>query len=78
VKEFADDLQAHPPALIIDTSATNGIIPPMDSDRRLAWTSADAQYGVPPGFASVFEFLQSNYCRVDSVGAWDMYIPVAR
>jgi MFS family permease len=78
VTEFADDLQAHPPALVIDTSATNGVIPPMDGDRRLAWTSTDAQYGLPPGFASVFEFLQSNYYRVDSVRAWDVYVPVAR
>ena len=76
--QFADDLQACPPALVIDTSATNAVIPPIDGNRRLAWTSTDAQYGLPAGFQPVFEFLESNYVRIDSVGAWEMYVPVVR
>jgi hypothetical protein len=76
--EFNDDLRSQTPALLIDTSATNGVIPPLDSGRRRAWTSSDAQYGLSSGFEPIFDFFESSYRRVETIGAWDVYAPVAR
>jgi len=75
VGRFADDLRAMPPALIIDTSSTNPVVPPIDPVRRTAWTSSDAQYAAPAELEPVMEWILANYRRAAPVGAWEMYVP---
>ncbi len=78
VAEFAGDLWANPPALVIDTSATNGVIPPLNVDRQATWVSTDSQYAAPPELQRVIDWLHANYELVDEVGAWELYVPRAR
>jgi len=66
VRSFLDDLQAHPPVMIVDTSPTYGLghgsgdTPPVDSP-------AGSWPGGPPAFRSawsqVFSYLQSTYVK---------------
>jgi hypothetical protein len=76
VAEFADDLRSQPPALILDTSATNPVIPPLDPRRHASWTSPDSQYAESADLRSVEDWIRSNYAWSESIGAWDLYTPV--
>ena len=76
--EFADDLRSDPPALVIDTSATNPVVPPLDPGRRASWSSPDSQYEPPEPLQSVVDWLRAKYHRIDPIGAWEAYVPNAR
>lgn len=77
VQEFKRDIETNKPALIIDTSATNGVIPPLDSERRSGWSILNdpygLSYGVLPEMESVFAYIHSHYTLVDSIHNWDVY-----
>ena len=68
--EFLDDLRSNPPALIIDTSATNAVIPPLDPAERATWESPDPQYQPPASMEAVFTWVEANYSRSGQVGPW--------
>ena len=82
VKEFLRDIMVNRPQLIIDTSSSNEIIPPLDPIRREKWASASSSnakyndaYKPLPEMHSVFEYIASNYRFVGTVGQqqWSVY-----
>ena len=75
VKKFLDDLSANEPALIIDTSPTNTLIPPIDPSARAKWASPSMNYGMLPEMGALFEFITSRYRCCGRVGPsrWPVY-----
>ncbi len=73
--EFLGDLQADPPRLIIDTSPTSRITPPLDAARREGWVSPDATYGLLPEMEPVWAYIASHYRPAGTVGpgGWLVY-----
>ncbi len=63
LKEFLAEIKVHPPALIIDTSPVNTIIPPINDERREGWKrwGPDAFYAPLPEMDEVFAYLNTNY-----------------
>jgi hypothetical protein len=74
LEEFLQELCASPPALIIDTSATNPVIPPLDPSTRAAWQSSDPQYQPPEAMDSVFSWIAADYTPVTDIGHWHMLV----
>jgi hypothetical protein len=66
IAEFLDDIARRKP-LIIDTSATNDYIPPLDADARKKWDNqafageATENCGLSPRMADVFAFIDTYY-----------------
>ncbi|NJO07176.1 MAG: glycosyltransferase family 39 protein [Chloroflexaceae bacterium] len=77
VQEFMHDIETNKPVLIIDTSATNGVIPPLNPDQRSGWSPLNdpygLSYGVLPEMESVFAYIHSHYTLVDTIHAWNVY-----
>jgi len=69
--EFLGDIMLNKPALIIDTSPTNGAVPPIDSGAREEWASTHTLRWMD----DVFEYIASEYEAVATVGAgrWVVY-----
>ncbi|MHB0856130.1 MAG: hypothetical protein ACYC5M_01000 [Anaerolineae bacterium] len=79
VQEFLDDLQAHPPALIIDTSATNCTVPPLDPALRQDWTCCREGFDPLPEMQQVYDYVLAHYQRApEPVGLWVAYLPGGR
>jgi hypothetical protein len=75
VEEFGRDLAMRPPALIIDTSTTNSLVPPLDRSQRATWAPDDPAYGLLPEMDGVLRYIDSNYVFVARVGReqWALY-----
>jgi hypothetical protein len=76
IDEFYGDLQANPPALIVDTSSTNPNIPPLDATLRQNWPAeADTVNGTLPEMEAVFQFIDAHYQQAGEVGdeGWVAY-----
>jgi hypothetical protein len=75
VKDFLSDLTANVPALIIDTSPTNILIPPLDPAERARWVSPSRNYDALPEMGVLFEFITSRYRCCGRVGPnqWPVY-----
>ncbi|MCL4532576.1 MAG: glycosyltransferase family 39 protein [Actinobacteria bacterium] len=65
IGEFLAEMQAHPPALIIDTSPVNDHVPPIDDAQRAreGWKSwgPDGIYATSPDTDEMFTYLNRNY-----------------
>ncbi|MDO8750292.1 MAG: hypothetical protein Q7K03_04000 [Dehalococcoidia bacterium] len=61
VNQFLCQLSSNPPAMIIDTSPTNLLIPPLSERQRGIWHSPDSGYAPLPEMASVYNFIATNY-----------------
>ncbi|MEW6404579.1 MAG: glycosyltransferase family 39 protein [Chloroflexota bacterium] len=77
VGEFLDALQRHKP-LIIDTSATNRYIPPINSKARNEWEGAAFAGGhcdISARMEDVFKFIDTNYREVEVISSkgWIIY-----
>jgi len=80
IDEFLGDIARNKP-LIVDTSSTNEVIPPLDSKERKAWKYVPkAGYAAEPcpmnpKMKDVFEYIDRNYELVDSAGqpGWKIY-----
>ncbi|MOA55549.1 hypothetical protein D3C78_1793620 [compost metagenome] len=79
-----DDLQAHPPRFIVDTSATNVLIAPLDRARRAAWTdnytrhplfhSTDMRaYRPSEAMEPIYAYLERHYRPAGTIGPWERY-----
>ncbi|MEJ2745199.1 MAG: hypothetical protein P8123_05875 [bacterium] len=75
VKEFISDLERHRPMLIIDTSSSNALIPPLDQVPREKWNSPSSIYGLIPEMDNLFELVGTRYQRIGAVGPlrWSVY-----
>lgn len=74
VEQFAVDLRTNPPAIILDTSAVNPVVPPVDPARRKAWTSSDPQYMLTAELGEVADWIYASYDRAGFAGAWEVYV----
>lgn len=79
VDEFLSDIMSERP-LIVDTSATNGRIPPLDPDLRAEWSTTpsneDRELYIkePVHLQDVFDFIEANYKIVGVAGEeWPIY-----
>jgi len=85
VETFLRDLQATPPAMIVDVSSTDTRIPPLDATARSEWVPTfigmvglDSPYGPLPEMEQVYAFLSQNYHEVGEISApggakWAVY-----
>ncbi|MBN1977744.1 MAG: glycosyltransferase family 39 protein [Anaerolineae bacterium] len=76
ISEFLDDIVTNKPVLIIDTSPTNELIPPISSVERSNWRLVDENYGILPEMEEVFEYLEANYEMERRIGEaqWPVYV----
>lgn len=72
---FLDEISSRPPAVVIDTSATNGLVPPLAPASRRRWRPPSAAYTPPPAMEGLFDFLSARYRREDGTGVlhWAVY-----
>jgi 4-amino-4-deoxy-L-arabinose transferase-like glycosyltransferase len=68
--EFYQDLQQHPPALIIDP--LRGHVAPLSVEDPVAWSLDHGQYP-QPYMQQVFDFVHRNYTRTVTVGGMPIY-----
>jgi hypothetical protein len=61
IREFLDDLKAQQPALIIDSSRTNCMIPPLDPSQREKWQSCGLGFAPLPEMEEVYAYVLANY-----------------
>jgi hypothetical protein len=76
VREFLRDIEANPPALIIDASSSDRITPPIDLEARNGWAPV-LVYDLPSEMHRAFEFIGSHYEAVGFLGPdrWQIYAP---
>ncbi|MEQ9618319.1 MAG: glycosyltransferase family 39 protein [Deltaproteobacteria bacterium] len=77
INEFLDDIAQKKP-LIVDTSMTNELIPPIDDNERKQWINAGGNTRdclLSPKMDDVFKFINSRYEPVDviSKNGWTLY-----
>ncbi|RLC98020.1 MAG: hypothetical protein DRI77_06025 [Chloroflexi bacterium] len=78
IKEFLDSIATNKPVLVVDTSPSNELIPPLDPIAREKWSLASENYGILPAMDSVFDYIASNYRLKEKVGQeqWPVYVYV--
>jgi hypothetical protein len=77
VEAFVDRMRESPPAAIVDTSATNAVVPPLDRRARAGWNA-------PPGYRArgldaLFEFVEAGYRPAIALGRpapWVVWLPL--
>lgn len=81
IRGFLDDLRRYRPAVILDTSSTNGWIPPLDAAGRAGWAVhpeegvSASTYRVMPEMSALFSFVARYYRREGPIGTrgWIVY-----
>jgi hypothetical protein len=75
VEVLLADLAERPPRLIIDTSATTFVTPPLDRAGFRAWTSPEAQYVWPAETERVIAFVEAGYVREGTIAgtSWPVW-----
>ena len=79
VDRYLANLAANPPRAIIDTSATNSVIPPLDRERRKGWRSPDPGYAAGAELEPLFAWIEARYRPEVAIGpgpAWIVYVPL--
>lgn len=76
VREFLRDIEADPPALIIDASPSDRITPPIDLKARKGWVPV-LVYDLPSEMHHAFGFIVTHYEAVGFLGPdrWRIYAP---
>ncbi len=64
VEEFLAGIKENEPVLIIDTSPTNRVVPPLDATARAEWGSRE-RIPLLPELQQVFSYLSAHYRRVE-------------
>jgi hypothetical protein len=80
VGRYVAALAANPPRAIIDTSATNPFVPPLDGARRASWRSSDPGYAAGADLDPLFSWIEGRYHPEVAIGpgpAWIVYVPTA-
>ena len=74
VEEFLAGIKANEPVLIIDTSPTNRVVPPLDAAARAEWARGQ-QAPLLPEMEQVFTFLSAHYrcVEMDNRLGWVAY-----
>lgn len=77
---FLAELSSRPPAVVIDTSATNLLVPPLDPASRRRRRLPSASDPLPPAMGKLFDLLAARYRRVDGTGVlhWAVYRQAGR
>ncbi len=83
IQSYIDELKAHPPAYIIDTSRTDGRFSPMDPQGRQEWARQKAantrhlaeleDFAPVPAMSLLFGYFDQNYRYVGRAGLWWVY-----
>ncbi len=60
ILEFFRNLRAHSPVVIVDTSSTNDLIPPIELDARKEWAAGHPD-SLDPAMNAIFEEISSKY-----------------
>ncbi len=73
-EEMLNSLEEQKPVIIIDTSATNPVVPPLDPEGLAMWHSPEDAYGVTPASDRISSYVAENYEVVDLInGMWPVY-----
>lgn len=75
INGFVEELEATPPIIIIDSSPSNPVFPPLDFNQRSTWSNVSTVYKPIPELASFFSFVETNYSAVDTMkpNNWIVY-----
>jgi hypothetical protein len=75
IREFGADLERRPPRLIIDTSATNSDVPPLDPAQRATWRAALPAYAGSPALEALLDTVGERYAPTGTIGSsgWRVY-----
>jgi len=76
---FVAGLERDPPVRIVDTSATNALVPPLDRRARAAWRSPDPGYD-DADLDPLFEFVERGYrpeALLGRPGPWVVWVRAA-
>lgn len=60
--------------MIVDTSGSNPLVPPLDPRKRSGWHSGDQRYGLIPAFGQLFEDVEQHYRPVAVVSHWNWVV----
>jgi hypothetical protein len=74
MNEFLDAVVEYRP-MIIDTSPTNGRVPPLDPAEREKW-AGDEKAWLLHEMANILAYIDANYDQVDVIGSrqWPVYV----
>lgn len=72
IEEFSHDIQFNKPSLIIDTSAGNTIVPPLDAVARKAWLDRRTD-ALLLEMEHIFQYISSHYEVIGMIGEWPIY-----
>jgi len=83
IDEFLCEIMMNQPVLIIDTSPSDVLIPPIDHIKRESWAPSslyDYAYRPLPEMYAVFQYLASNYTFIGTIGQreWRVYMYVGK
>jgi hypothetical protein len=72
---FIQDIQSHPPALIVDATMGNpdGELVPLSTSNPIVWSAAHRAYAAPH-LLEFFDLLHANYSYKTSVAGYPIYI----
>ncbi len=70
IREFLNDIKNNKPVLIIDTSSTNPVIPPINATLRNKWKSKST---LLPEMNEVFKYIDNNYKFIGKIRRWSIY-----
>ena len=75
IQSFVNDIRRSRPELIVDTSSTNHLIPPINPETRNVWNSENPQYQNIEYLKDWYEYIDSNYKLIYSIspGDWVVY-----
>lgn len=76
VNDFLSDLNKNKPAIIIDASANDKNIPPLNSNKRKTWKPNDNRYGLSLDTDEIFKYIDKHYKQIKIIGEnykWVVY-----
>lgn len=73
IRELQSDLETQPPRFIVDTSATDGAIPPLDVAARKSWLAGRPPSTVATQIEQVCALIDRRYVRIRQIGSWVIY-----
>jgi hypothetical protein len=74
-QSFLEDLRRKPPKLIIDTSGSNEIVPPLGEPETGRHIQSDPKYVVPSGMDEIREYVREHYVPLGRIPStpWTAY-----
>lgn len=73
IRELQSDLERRRPPFIVDTSATDGAIAPLERSLRLTWQASRERSAVTAEIEKICALIDRHYVRIHQIGSWVIY-----